>query len=307
MSEPAFSIRALGHGEVKACERILRGLPEWFGIEQSLLQYVRDVAAMDTVVADASGEIVGFATVKRPNPTSAELQVIAVRRDHQGRGIGLALVETVERALRGEGFEFLQVKTLGPSRPNREYERTRSFYRRAGFRPLEENRLWGDANPCLIMIKSLRAVAPPIVEKVRGEYSITTDRARMDIDAIHAYLTMSYWAEGIPRDVVAKSIEGALCFGVFHGRSQVGFARMVTDHATFAYLADVYILEPHRGRGLSKWLMETIFEYPSLRGLRRFSLVTRDAHGLYRKYGFTELAAPERHMEMLRRDVYRKE
>ena len=139
-----------------------------------------------------------------------------------------------------------------------------------------------------------------------GPYTITTDPARFDLDVIHTYLTDSYWAEGIPCDVVARSIENSLCFGVFTGEAQVGFARVITDYATYGYLADVFILEEHRGHGLSKWLMECIMQHPRLQGLRRWGLVTRDAHGLYRQSGFVDLANPERHMERLDREVYKR-
>ncbi len=140
---------------------------------------------------------------------------------------------------------------------------------------------------------------------VRGEYTISTDRDRLDIDAIHAFLTQSYWSPGVPLAIVKRSISNSLCFGLFHGPEQVGFARVVTDKTTFAYLADVYVLEPHRGKGLSKWLVETILGHEDLQGLRRFMLATKDAHGLYRQFGFTELANPSRIMEILKPDVYK--
>jgi GNAT superfamily N-acetyltransferase len=140
----------------------------------------------------------------------------------------------------------------------------------------------------------------------RNEYLITTDPARFDLDVVYRYLTTCYWAEGIPRDTVARSIEGSLCFAVFAGEAQVGFARVITDQATYAYLADVFILEGHRGQGLSKWLMECILADPRLQGLRRWSLVTRDAHGLYEQFGFTPLANPERYMEKIFKDVYKR-
>ena len=111
----------------------------------------------------------------------------------------------------------------------------------------------------------------------------------MDIDLIHSFLSRSYWAEGISKEIIRRSIEGALCFGVFENDKQVGFARMITDKATFAYLADVFIIEEYRGLGLSKWLMETIMAHPDLQGLRRMMLATRDAHELYKKFGFTPL------------------
>lgn len=133
----------------------------------------------------------------------------------------------------------------------------------------------------------------------RAPFSITTDPARIDLEAVHAYLSRSYWAEGIPRDLVARSIAGSIPFGIFKGTAQVGFARVITDSATFAYLADVYVLEEYRGQGLSKWLMEVILAHPGLQGLRRFLLATRDAHGLYAQFGFTPLARPEAFMEIL--------
>lgn len=126
----------------------------------------------------------------------------------------------------------------------------------------------------------------------------------MDVDAIHAYLSRSYWAEGVPRAVVERSLKGSIAFGLFHRDAQVGFARVVTDCATFAYLCDVYVLEEHQGDGLGRWLLETVMAHPDLQGLRRFSLVTRDAHGLYRHVGFGPLAAPDRHMEIVRPGIY---
>lgn len=138
------------------------------------------------------------------------------------------------------------------------------------------------------------------------DYEISSDKARLDIEAIHGYLTRSYWSPGIPRAVVERAIEGSLCFGVYRGNEQAGFARVITDGAVFAYLADVFILEPHRGQGLSKRLIAYIQARPELQGLRRFVLATKDAHGLYRQFGFTELASPAAMMEILRPDVYRQ-
>lgn len=145
----------------------------------------------------------------------------------------------------------------------------------------------------------------PFLEMSRGRYSISTDPRRLDIEAVHAYLSRSYWAEGIPRDLVATSLAASLCFGLYEGARQIGFARVVTDRATFGYLCDVYVLEEHRGKGLGKWLMEAVTSHPELHGLRRFVLATRDAHGLYRMFGFQPLAAPESYMEVLRPEVYR--
>lgn len=144
-----------------------------------------------------------------------------------------------------------------------------------------------------------------IFEEQRGDFLISTDSARLDLDVIYSFLTNCYWAKGIPKDVVARSIAHALCFGVYDGAAQeVGFARVITDFATVAYLGDVFILESHRGRGLSKWLMECIMKHPSLQGLRRWILLTRDAHGLYSQFGFTPVKAPERYMELHQPGIY---
>lgn len=143
------------------------------------------------------------------------------------------------------------------------------------------------------------------VEERQDNFLISTDPSRLDAHAIHAYLDRSYWAAGIPVEVVERAIRGSLCFGLYDGDRQIGFARTVTDRATFAYLADVYVLESYRGRGLSKWMMRVIMAHPDLQGLRRFSLATKDAHGLYAQFGFTPLAHPDRHMEIARPDVYR--
>jgi len=135
-------------------------------------------------------------------------------------------------------------------------------------------------------------------------YEISTDAARLDVDAIHAFLTQSYWSPGIPRATVARAIANSLCFGLFCEGKQVGFARVVTDKTTFAYLCDVYVLEEHRGQGLAQQLMTRIMQHPDLQGLRRMMLATRDAHDLYAKYGFQALGAPDRIMEIVRPDIY---
>ena len=145
------------------------------------------------------------------------------------------------------------------------------------------------------------------LEWERDGYVLSTDPARLDRDAIHAYLAASYWAEAIPRTVFDRSVDNAMCFGLrAPDGSQAGFARIVSDRATVAYLGDVFVLAPHRGLGLSKWMMDCITGHPELQGLRRWILLTRDAHGLYRKSGFTDLAKPDRWMERWDPDVYRR-
>jgi GNAT superfamily N-acetyltransferase len=137
-----------------------------------------------------------------------------------------------------------------------------------------------------------------------GGFLFSIDKRRIDIGVVHGFLTRSYWAKGIPRTTVARSIRNSLCFGVYHRDRQVGFARVISDYATYAYIADVFILEPYRGKSLSKRLMQFILDHPVLQGLRRWGLLTRDAHGLYAKYGFTSLRSPQRHMEIHNPNVY---
>jgi GNAT superfamily N-acetyltransferase len=135
------------------------------------------------------------------------------------------------------------------------------------------------------------------------DFFISTDPALLDIEVIHGFLKTSYWSPGIPQELVEKAVRNSLCLGIYHratsGRpTQVGFARVISDFATFAYLADVFVLEGFRERGLSKNLMDCIMTLPELQGLRRFCLGTRDAHGLYRQYGFEVIAKPENWMEI---------
>lgn len=132
----------------------------------------------------------------------------------------------------------------------------------------------------------------------RDDYLISTDRSRLDVELIHDFLSnTTYWAVGRQLEVVQRSIENSLPFGIYKGNSQVGFARIVTDYATFAWVADVFVLPEHRGRGLSKWLMEIILTHPQLQGFRRWVLATKDAHSLYAQFGFIPLHRPERWME----------
>ena len=137
------------------------------------------------------------------------------------------------------------------------------------------------------------------------QFEISTDRTRLQIEVIHGYLSQeSYWAAGRPLEKTLRAIENSLCFGLYRGGDQIGFARIVTDYATFAYLGDVFVLGEFRGMGLSKWLMDTIISHPDLQGLRRWILATRDAHGLYEKFGFSALRFPERWMERPAPDAY---
>ncbi|MDG3085096.1 GNAT family N-acetyltransferase [Vibrio hannami] len=136
-------------------------------------------------------------------------------------------------------------------------------------------------------------------------YSISDKFEDMDLDVIYSYISQSYWAAGIPRTTLEKAVSNSFCFGVFApSGEQIGFARLITDRATFAYLADVFILEQHRGHGLSKWLVETIIQHPDLQGLRRVMLATKDAHNLYARYGFKPIENPEMLMQIWQPGIY---
>ena len=140
----------------------------------------------------------------------------------------------------------------------------------------------------------------------RGEYEISDDPARVDMDVTHRFLNKeAYWSNGIPRDVAERAVGNSIVFGLYKGTQQAGFVRVVSDKATFAWVCDVFVLPEHRGQGLSVWLMECVMAHPDLQGLRRFSLVTRDAHELYRPFGFQEIRSPEGHMEIVRPGIYK--
>ena len=149
------AVEPMADGEAAACEAILRGLPDWFGIPEAIESYARDIETMETLVVREGGEVVGFITLKRFGECAAEIQVMGLHADLHRRGIGRALVEAAESRLRSAGVELFQVKTLAPSRESEHYARTRRFYEAMGFVPLEENLLWGEANPCLVMVKGL--------------------------------------------------------------------------------------------------------------------------------------------------------
>jgi len=144
------------------------------------------------------------------------------------------------------------------------------------------------------------------MEWTKDDFLISTDKGKINIAFVHNFLSQSYWAEGIPQSIVERSVEGSICFALLHQEKQVGFARVITDEATFAYLADVFLDENYRGKGLSRWLMECILSHPKLQGLRRFLLATRDAHGLYKKMGFEKLPSLEPWMQIHKPNIYKK-
>jgi GNAT superfamily N-acetyltransferase len=143
-------------------------------------------------------------------------------------------------------------------------------------------------------------------EHRKGNYIISTDKSKLDISVVHGFLSTSYWSEDIPIQIVKKAIENSLCFGIYNGNKQVGFARVISDYSTFAYLADVFIIKEERGKGLSKWLMECVLKHYQLQGLRNFCLLTRDAHSLYERYGFKNLLKPQNFMAKKVDNFYKK-
>lgn len=142
------------------------------------------------------------------------------------------------------------------------------------------------------------------MEWTKGEFTVSCDPGKLDLDVIHGFLSASHWAEGIPRETVERSLAGSLCFTLLFHNKQIGFARVISDFATIAYLGDVFVLPEHRGRGLSKWLMDCVIQHPDLQGLRRWILATSDAHGLYQQFGFTTLAKPQIFMERHAQNLY---
>ncbi|MEO5683427.1 MAG: GNAT family N-acetyltransferase [Chitinophagaceae bacterium] len=140
----------------------------------------------------------------------------------------------------------------------------------------------------------------------KGPYNISTNKAELDIGFIHGFLTQSYWAENIPLETVQRSIDGSMCFGIYKDLRQIGFARVITDYASFGYLADVFIDDNYRGQGLSKWLIEVIMGHPQLQGFRSWQLATKDAHGLYARYGFSIPENPALIMRKAIPDIYKK-
>lgn len=149
------------------------------------------------------------------------------------------------------------------------------------------------------------AMQLPGYERHKDKFTITTNKRRLELDVIHNFLTQSYWSPGISKEKVSQAIENSLCFGIFFQDQQIGFARIISDYTTFAYLADVFVLETFRGQGLAKWLLECILAHPNLQGLRRWLLATKDAHGLYAQSGFKPLHSPDAFMEVHNPDVYK--
>lgn len=251
-------------------------------VAEQLQQWAEHGLGWWAVELRATGELLGWNGLQYL-PETDEVEVgYLLSRPHWGQGLA---TEGATAALRF-GFETLGLsRIVGIVHP--ENAASQRVLEKTGLTRINEADYFG--------MHVYRYVA---VSYRRGDYYISTDPDRLDVEFIHGFLDRSsYWAQGRPLSVVQKSLAHSLCFGVYHGAEQVGLARVVTDHATFAWVCDVFIAEPHRGRGLSKWLIESVVTHPELRGLKRTLLATRDAHELYRRYGgFVNLPAPEKWM-----------
>lgn len=244
-------------------------------------------------VAVAAGAIVGTASLL-PRGEALYLRSMAVVPEARGSGVGRMLLERVQDYAMSQGTRYARIELSTTPFLTQAIR----LYCRAGFRFTDAVLDDLHGTPLLSMAK------PVTAEWHRGSFVISTDRSRLDRTLIHDFLAKSYWAQSIPLAIVERSIEHSLPFGVYDGARQVGFARVISDYATFAYVADVFIIPEYRGRKLSQWLMETVVAHPRLQGLRRWSLVTRDAHGLYSRVGFTPLADPTLFMERFRPSIY---
>lgn len=284
--------------DTAACARLMAQSEPWLTLGRDYPASYRSIGdpAKEVFLAEAGDQMVGFLALDMRGILAGYIQSICVAAHWRGQGIGSLLMNHAEeRIFRDSPNAFLFVSSFNHT--------ARHFYEQRGYTPV------GDIPDLLVAgyhetllrkthgaLASYPANAATDVEWRDGDYLISTNPARLDIDAIHTYLTRSYWAAGRSRAVVARSLRHSLCFGLYHHDAQVGLARIVTDYATFAWLCDVYVLEEHRGAGMGKQLIAAVVAHPDLSRLKRIMLATRDAHGLYRQYGFEPLTAPERWM-----------
>ncbi|HUP80905.1 MAG TPA: GNAT family N-acetyltransferase [Pirellula sp.] len=235
------------------------------------------------VIFSLDGVYVGYALF-REQPDRFYLRQLFVARDRRGQGIGQAAMEILKSRFWTNGKRITVCVLVGNPDAIR-------FYRKCGF---------ADYSLELELFRQSENAIKPAQDRIE----ISTDKQLLDIDLIHSFLTTSYWAKNIPREVVERSIRNSFCFGVYTQGQQVGFARVMSDHATFAYLVDVFIVPEFQGRGLGKKLIEQILAHPELQGLRRWLLATQDAQELYARFGFTSINNPENYMTVHHPNLY---
>lgn len=303
--------RARSRADLAAVHELLAAYAEETGIDVERHGLATEMASLPGAFAPPRGALILAARgaravgciALRPVPggaaDAAEVKRLFVIRELRGQGVARRLVQAALRTAARRGYGLVKLDSL-PS-----MTAAIRLYRSLGFRdvapyhaPLEPGTLF--------LARRLDAGGGTGPWEREG-YTISTEKRLLDLEVVHGFLRASYWSPGVPRDVVARAIRGSLCFGLHRDGRQVGFARVVSDLATFAYLADVFVLPEHRGRGLGVWLVEVVLAHPSLQGLRRFLLATRDAHALYTRHGFTPLADPSRFMERHAPDLYRGE
>jgi GNAT superfamily N-acetyltransferase len=242
------------------------------------------------VLCHGADELVGSVGLARVRPGVFELRTMYLKIAHRGQGLGRALLDLALAEARHRGAIRVTLETAKVLR------KAVALYERRGFR---HSPIAPHIDRCDLAME----LELPF-ERRRGAFEISTDLTRFDLPRIQQLLAATYWATGIPQDVVARSLTHSLSFGVFAGPQQIGLARAVTDRATYAYLCDVLVDETHRGQGVGRWLVETVLAHPDLQGLRRLQLVTRDRHPLYRPFGFQSPAHPDRHLEITRPNPY---
>lgn len=264
----------------------------WLTLGRSFDESVRVFGdpSLETYVATEGNGVAGFVVLSMHGELGGYIKSVAVRQDDRGRGIGSRLIEFAEARIRREHANVLIcASSFNP--------RARALYERLGYQVVGEltdyvargHSEWLMRKSWSPIVEFVRAPEPEFEQWERGDYTISTDASRLDPDVIHGFLTRSYWSPGIEMKTVVSAMAHSLNFGLFAAEGQVGFARVVSDYTTYAYLADVFVLEEHRGRGLGKWLVETVLRHPRLQGLRSWNLKTRDAQGLYRQLGFESI------------------
>lgn len=249
-----------------------------------------DAGGWFEVLLDEAGTVIGSVGLFPVRPGTLELRKMYLAAAHRGRRLGRGLLERTLAEASRRGAVRITLETASVLRE------ALALYERFGFRRLP-------FAPHVCRCDVAMELELPL-ERTRDGFTVSTDLRRFNLAQVHALITATYWATGIPEDTFSRSLASSLCFGLFHGANQIGLARVVTDRATYAYLCDVIIAEPFRGRGLGRWLMEAVMADPDLAGVRRFQLVTRDLHPLYAQFGFKASDNPAGHMEIRRPRAY---